>query len=100
VGGVDALVAEDAADLEDAVDAADDEPLEVQLEAMRSVMSRSSAFRWVANGRAAAPPWTVCRTGRLDLDEAVLVQHVAHRPHHRRPVGTIRRLSGFTTRST
>ena len=53
---------------------------------MRSVMSRSSALRWVANGRAAAPPCTVCSTGRLDLDEAGAVQHVADRAHDAGPL--------------
>jgi hypothetical protein len=100
VGRVDALVAEDAADLEDAVDPADDEPLEVQLEgdAQRHVeVERVQVGREGARRRAAVDG---LQHRGLDLDEVALVQHVADGPHDRRAVGTIRRLSGFTTRST
>ena len=35
---------------------------------------------WVRNGRALAPPWMVCRIGRLDLEEAAVVQSVRGPP--------------------
>jgi hypothetical protein len=81
VRGVDALVAEDAADLEDPVDAADDEPLEVELErdAQRHVEVERVEVGRERPGRRAAVHRLQDR--RLDLDEAVAVQHVAHGPH-------------------
>ena len=63
VAGVEALVAEDAADLEDAFHAADDEPLERQLErdphvhvdVERVVVGDERPRRGAAGGRCRAP---------------------------------------------
>ena len=62
VGGVHALVAEHPADLEDAIHAADDEPFQVQLDAMRRYNGMSSVLWCVTKGRAWAPPastWSI-----------------------------------------
>ena len=48
---------------------------------------------WVSNGRALAPPWMVCRIGRLHLGEPAGVQRVADAAHHGRAlVGDVARL--------
>ena len=48
---------------------------------MRSVMSRSSALRCVANGPGRRAAVHRLQHRRLDLDEAVAVQHVADGAH-------------------
>ena len=52
----DALVAEVAAQLVDALEAADDQPLEVELGRDAEVEVWSSSFECVTNGSASAPP--------------------------------------------
>ena len=61
---VDAFVAEDAPDLVDALEAADDQALEVQLGRDAQLHDpMSSALKCVTNGRAAAPPATCSSVG-------------------------------------
>ena len=73
----DALVAEDAADLVDAVVAADDEPLEVQLQrdAQEEVLVEGAVVRDEGRGGGAAGLRLQHR--RLDLDEAAVVEEAA-----------------------
>jgi len=59
---VSTLVAEVAVDLVDALDAADDRALEVQLRRDAQVQV-SNAFECVMNGRADAPPCCTCSMG-------------------------------------
>ena len=63
VRGVDALVAEVAADLVDPVQAADDQPLEVELDRDAQVHRLVERVEVRENGRAAAPPCSGCSSG-------------------------------------
>ena len=74
----DALVAEVLAELVDAVDAADDEPLEVELG--RDPQVEVAVERVVVGGEGPRQGAAVERLQdrRLDLDEAVLVEPAAH----------------------
>jgi hypothetical protein len=63
VGGVGALVAEVAVDLEDAVDAADDGALEEELRRDAQVQLGVERVRVRDEGRAAAPPCCTCSMG-------------------------------------
>jgi len=75
---VDALVAEDAADLVHAVEAADDELLEVELgrDAHEEVEVERVVVRDEGLGRRAAGD--LVHHGRLDLEEAEVVEELAH----------------------
>ena len=85
VGGVDALVAPDAPDLEDPLEAADDQPLQVQLGGdaqveveIERVVVRDERARGGATELGA-------QRRRLHLDEAALFEEPSDRGHRREP---------------
>ena len=80
----DALVAEVLADLVDPLEAADDQPLEVELGGDAEV-ERLVELVVVRRERAGERPAVArLQDGRLDLDEAVLVERAADRADHAR----------------
>ena len=95
-----ALVAEDAADLEHALHATDDEPLEVQFERDAQVQVEIERVV-VGDERASVGAAGVdVQDRRLDLDEAVVGAGSCGSWRHRVTDSKLRRASSLTIRST
>ena len=77
-----ALVAEDAADLEDAVVAADDEPFQIELERDAQVEVHVERVVVGAEGSRGRPPGQRLEDGCLDLDEAATLEEGPRFLHH------------------
>ena len=97
----DALVAEVAADLVDAVESAHDQPLQIQFkaDAQVEVLVQLVVMRDKGARRGAAVDRL--QDGRLHLQEAFAVEVVAQGAQNRRPCAEqVSRISGFASRST
>jgi hypothetical protein len=94
----DALVAEVLADLVDALEPADDQPLEVQLGRDPQVEVAVELVVCVTNGARSAAVARL-QDRRLDLDEARAVEVAADRGDDRARERKSRRVSSFISRS-